>query len=331
MKPYWLLCLLAIATCANAPRPPSLDGLAQQPMDGTLALVAEAKDLQKQAEFAFREGRIVDTTFLSEQAIATLHHARAEKAAMDAETALSDALSTGRDARSSLAYAQGEIEVASNEIERLNNEIAIAQDILGADKTAPNPNLSQARWMLIDANLRVAQALCETARLAAPSAPSLASAMELVDSLLVRATNRVGDPPVESSHRARAACLTAMRAAGAYVINGGQDVEALREALKAYAPLQDERGVFVTIHSPWAERGVSPKAADQLDAIGKIVASFGNYRAIVVGYSNRKRALEPAASIVRAAGVLDVGLLAHLGPDRERIEILVVGVAPKAP
>ena len=330
--------LLALGACSAPPRPLSfarIDRTREQPSvvaakESSPTLYTKAESLRAKAEEDWRQGNRTAADLHAEHALAAYAHAVVVSRLTSATARRAreqDRLTKAEDARKADEAARLDVD---READRLEGEVAVRREALAPSTSAPtDPARTAARWVAARSHLAAASAMCEGAKLLAPTAKGGDEARRVLGEVEGKAASGKGDPPIDAAARVRQLCLQALTRARATAVKGGGPTgDALLAAISgmgSYAPVRDERGVVATLEQhPVAtfEGGkLSKGGRERVEALGRVAKNYAGFAVLVVVHT--ASGAPGANDKARAEACVDA--LVSGGADRTKIGTQLAG------
>lgn len=324
-----MLAAALLLGCHSIP-PPQVLAEADQIAEGPAArdarkhaasAVARADELRRQAHAAFEDDRRVDAQFLGEQAVAAYAYAGALSRLARADTEEGRATAALAKAKAALADLQKEQARLDAELAALETRVQVIREAeLPASSGAASPERERARREAAIALAGQAKLLCAaSALLGAPPAKvgdevekELAAAKKSLDAVVAELAAPAASP-IDAARGARASCLavlTRMRRAQTPVSTAPGAGDALLAELSAagrYSPSRDDRGVVVTVRSPFTGDKLATTAEATLTELVGVSRAHPTFPVIVVLHLDRepKNAEDRSLAEKRVASVAE--------------------------
>ncbi len=292
------------ASCATSPRPQVLDEssrvAASEPVDHAKQWApqahARAEQLRTKAAEAHDDGDTQAAAALANHAIAAYQRALVLARLAQAEHRIAGAkqeLAELQEQRDSLRSAQQAVAV---QVQRLELEYKVARD---AEPLEPidkaDPKREAARRVAARSIIESARLLCLAAKVAGGASDDVQSATvsqleTQLGALEQRLESSPAPTPIDEAYRLRSDCLRAVtrlrdqRRAEAPA-NDPSDVllTRLSESFPASPPFRDDRGVVVTLTSPFDDGGgLTPGAITSLSHLAEVSAQNTSFEAMLV-------------------------------------------------
>lgn len=253
---------------------------------------AEADQELRAAKDAERAGDTLAAELHGEHAVAAYEHALAIARlarATEEETRAGEALSKAVEQVQRYSASR---KAAERDVDDLEKQLRIAREAERPSTSgSADPERERARQVAAQSLAMQARLLCSAARLVAPDAPGLADAEAQSADLDKKLETSPKPAPIDQAARTRAACLGALTKARRSGANDKDPADALLgelsrarmvEATTPLAPARDERGVVVTLRSPFKADQLSPEGEKLLKELGRVAAAHPDFAVQIV-------------------------------------------------